>query len=139
MRMKHLQKAKQFQNWNEDDLAHNCFTDGSTIKIMKDSYQFVRRKPLEVFSPYCLKHPAKVMVRSMISFKGLGRLYIAKFNMNQQLDVMQTRMQPQLKQGFPEGNCIGMQGRYPCHTAGRAMSYFEEISPEILSFPKKQI
>lgn len=87
MGKKRLRWAEQFQDWTEEDWTRVSFTDGSTIAIMEDNFQFVRRKPVEGFSSHCvkecMKHPAKLMVWCIIAIKWISRLYIMKGNMKQ--------------------------------------------------------
>ncbi|GFY13836.1 uncharacterized protein TNCV_986081 [Trichonephila clavipes] len=59
-----------------------CFNDESTFEIVKNKAQFVRRPRGEQFHSDCVvqtvKHPTKIMIRSVISGKDTGRLYEAK-------------------------------------------------------------
>lgn len=81
------------------------------------------------FSPQYVKLPAKVIVWSIISIKCPGYLYIIKANMNQYqyLGLVQTRMQLQIERWLPDGNSVVIHGGAPIHTAGKVMSYVEEI------------
>ena len=84
-----------------------------------------------------VKHPTKVMVWSVISVKGPGRLYVVNGMMNAQQyrTVLDTRLLPQLNTWFPDGNCIFMQDGAPCHTATAIMDFFSEIGLEVLPWP----
>ncbi|GFW34743.1 hypothetical protein TNCV_953711 [Trichonephila clavipes] len=50
-----------------------------------------------------VKHPRKIMIWSVISVKGTGRLYVVKCMMRQEKykDVLQNRLIPQLDEWFP--------------------------------------
>lgn len=64
-----------------------CFSDESTFEILADKSTFVRRRPGEKYHPSCIvervKHPVKIMVWSVISSKGVGRLQIVQGTMKQ--------------------------------------------------------
>ena len=49
-----------------------CFSDESVYQVMCDKEQYVRRR---------VKHPTSLMVWSVVSSKGLGRLYIVQGTM----------------------------------------------------------
>ncbi|GFU30611.1 uncharacterized protein TNCV_2615061 [Trichonephila clavipes] len=59
-----------------------CFSDESTFEILQNKAQFVHRRRGEKFhSDYVVqtvKHPTKIMIWSVISDKGTGRLYVVK-------------------------------------------------------------
>ncbi|GFS68872.1 uncharacterized protein TNCV_409461 [Trichonephila clavipes] len=59
-----------------------CFSDESTFEILQNKAQFVRRRRGEMFHSDCVvqtvKHPTKIMIWSVISGKGTGRLYVVK-------------------------------------------------------------
>jgi transposase len=141
MRKKRLAWAKQFQSWTKEDWERVCFSDESTLEILGDSCRYVRRRPGEEFLDQCLvqrvKHPLKVMIWSVISTKGSGRLHVVDGIMNSEkyLELLQNRLVPQLFQWFPDGNCIYMQDGAPCHTARKVTGYFEEIGLELLPWP----
>jgi hypothetical protein len=118
-----------------------CFSDESTLEILDDNCRYVRRRQGEEYLPQCLvqkvKHPTKVMVWSVISFKEPGRLYIVNGMMNaeQYKKVLETRLIPQLEDWFPDGNCVYMQDGAPCHTANIIKDYFDGIGMEVLPWP----
>ncbi|XP_072375918.1 uncharacterized protein [Diabrotica undecimpunctata] len=77
-----------------------CFSE---FEILQNKAQFVRRHHGEKVHPDCVvqtvKHPTKVMIWSVISGKGTGRLYVVKGMMRQDQykDVLQRRLIPQLQ------------------------------------------
>jgi transposase len=141
MKKKRLQWAKQFAKWTVDDWKRVCFSDESTLEILDDNCRYVRRRPGEEFLPQCLKekvkHPTKVMVWSVISPHGPGRLHIVKNMMNavQYRDVLENRLLPQLREWFPDGNTVFMQDSAPCHTANLIKGFFTDIGLEVLHWP----
>ncbi|GFU86262.1 uncharacterized protein TNCV_369181 [Trichonephila clavipes] len=93
----------------------------STFEILQNKAQFVRRHRGEKFhSDYVaqtVKHPTKIMIWSVTSGKGTGRLYVVKGMMRQDRykDVLQNRLIPQLEEWFPNGEpYIFMQDGAPC-------------------------
>ena len=91
--------------------------------------------------PQCLvqkvKYPTKVMLWSVISCKGPGRLCIVQNTLEaeQYTAVLETRLIPQLQEWFPDGNCVFMQDGAPCHTANIIKHYFQDIGLELLPWP----
>ena len=63
------------------------FSDESTIAVLDDRVQSVRRRPGEEFQPDCLqktvKFPQKIMVWGAISVHGTSLLHIVEGMMNQ--------------------------------------------------------
>lgn len=102
----------------------------------------MRRRPGEKFHPDCVvqtvKHPTKIMIWSVISSKGTGRLYVVKGTMRQDQykDVLQNRLIPQLKEWFPNGEpFIFMQDGAPCHTARSVKAFLVQQSIPLLDWP----
>jgi hypothetical protein len=77
------------------------------------------------------------MIWSIVSVKGPGRVYVVNGIMNAQqyLDVLQQRLQPQLCEWYPDGNCVYMQDSTPCDKAKVVEEFFEGIGLEILPWP----
>ncbi|GFU50908.1 uncharacterized protein TNCV_4461061 [Trichonephila clavipes] len=81
-----------------------CFSDESTFEILQNKAQFVHRRRGEKFHSDCVlqtvKHPTKIMISSVISGKGTGRLYVVKGMMRQDQykDVLQNRLILQLEE-----------------------------------------
>ncbi|GFT67798.1 uncharacterized protein TNCV_271861 [Trichonephila clavipes] len=110
-----------------------CFSDESTFQILQNKAQFVRRRREEKFNSDCVvqtvKHPTKIMIWSVISGKGTGRLYVVKgmIRQDQYKDVLQNRLIPQLEEWFPNGEpYIFMQDGAPCYTARSIKAFLEE-------------
>lgn len=118
-----------------------CFSDESTIEILEDRTQFIRRRPEEEFFPECVvqkvKFPQKIMVWSVISCKGPGQLYVVQNTMrtDQYLNVLNNILIPQLNEWFPDGNCVFMQDSAPCHVAKKVKGFFSENGLEVLPWP----
>ena len=76
------------------------FFDESTITILDDKVQTVRRRKGEEFDPHCfektVKFQQKIMVWGAISVRGTSRLHIVSGTMNAQkyISVLQTRLLP---------------------------------------------
>lgn len=107
-----------------------------------DKSSFVRRKQGERFNPECVvervKHPTSIMVWSVISFKGTGRLYIVDGTMRQDQyrKVLDSRLLPQVKEWFPRGQkCIFMHDSAPCHKAKSITKFLEKKKLDVLPWP----
>ena len=89
-------------------LLQVVFSDESTIAVLDDCVQTVRRRPGEEFLPECLKKTvkfsAKIMVWGAISVHGTSRLHIVEGNMNQvkYIEVLKGRLLPQIKEWYGE-------------------------------------
>ena len=65
-----------------------------------------------------VKFPTRVMVWSVMCFKGTGRLHVVEGTMNSKkyVDVLKDCLLPQLQEWFRNENFIFMQDGAPCHT-----------------------
>lgn len=101
----------------------------------------MRRSSNEEFSETCVaqtvKHPTTVMVWSIISAKGTGRLYIVEGTMNQHQykKVLETRLLPQLRDWFPDEDCVFMHDGAPCHKAKSVTKFLTENHVQTLPWP----
>ncbi|KAF2881422.1 hypothetical protein ILUMI_24744 [Ignelater luminosus] len=97
---KRFKWAKEHQNWTVEDWK----------RILSDKSGFVRRRRGEKLNSDCLskrvKHPLSIMVWSMISFHGSGRLYIMR--RDQYIQVLATKMLPRVWEWFSNKNFIYM-------------------------------
>ncbi|GFW48059.1 transposable element Tcb2 transposase [Trichonephila clavipes] len=112
---------------------------GGSLK--KNKAQFVRRHRGEMFHFDCVvqtvKHPAKIMLWSVISGKGFGRLYVVKGMMRQDQykDVLLNRLIPQLEEWFPKKEpYIFMQDGAPCHIARSIKAFLAEQNIPLLDW-----
>lgn len=118
-----------------------CFSDESTFQILSDKTQYVKRRPGEKYHPDCListvKHPTSVMVWSVISGKGMGRLYVVEGTMRQDQykKVLEERLLPQLQEWFQDGPRIFMQDGAPCHTAKSVKKFLDDSKIPVLRWP----
>ncbi|GFX54714.1 uncharacterized protein TNCV_2822351 [Trichonephila clavipes] len=78
---------KWIQAFSRKDFAPSkyskvCFSDESIFEILQNNAQFVRSRRGEKIHFDCVvqtvKHPTKIMIWSVISGKGTGRLYMVK-------------------------------------------------------------
>ncbi|GFV42064.1 uncharacterized protein TNCV_2452361 [Trichonephila clavipes] len=120
MNAKRMNSAKQWRDKDVDFWRSN-------------KAQFVRRHRGEKFHSDCVvktvKHPTKILIWSVISGKGTGRLYVVKGMMRQDQykDVLQNRLIPQLEEWFPNREpYIFMQVGAPCHTARSIKAFLAE-------------
>lgn len=119
-----------------------CFSDESVFQILSEKTKFVRRRPNEKYKPECIvptiKHPPSVMVWSVISGKGTGRLYVVENTMRQDQyrKVLETRLLPQLQDWFPgEEKHIFMHDGAPCHKAKSITAYLRQKKIKVLDWP----
>lgn len=119
-----------------------CFSDESIFQVLMEKSKFVRRRPGEQFKPGCIvptvKHPPSIMVWSVISGKGTGRLYIVEKTMKQDQykKVLETRLMPQMNEWFPgDEKPIFMHDGAPCHKAKSISAYLKAKNIDVLDWP----
>ena len=111
------------------------------FEILDDKSQYVRRQPGEQYSPQCLvktvKHPLSIMVWSMMSANGVGRLHIVQGRMNQHqyIRVLEQKLIPDLPKHFPDGGGIFQQDGAPCHTAKSVTAFMKQKKIPVLPWP----
>lgn len=114
------------------------FSDESTIAVLDDRVQSVRRRPGEEFLPECLvktvKFPQKIMVWGAISVHGTSRLNIVEGTMNQvkYIEVLRGRLLPQVKEWYGNRPWIFQQDSAPCHTAKSVKKWCQEHRVRLL-------
>lgn len=118
-----------------------CFSDESSIQILQDCTQFVRRRANEKFHKDCVvqrvKHPQSVMIWGVISAKGNGRLHIVEGTMRQDqyIQVLETRLLRQARDWFGESEFIFMHDSAPCHKAKRVTKFLDDHKIRVLNWP----
>lgn len=114
------------------------FSDESTIAVLDDRVQSVRRRPGEEFERDCLqktvKFPQKIMVWGAISVHGTSRLHIVEGMMNQTkyIEVLRGRLLPQVTEWYGDRPWIFQQDSAPCHTAKSVKKWCAENGVELL-------
>ncbi|XP_065684059.1 transposable element Tcb1 transposase isoform X1 [Hydra vulgaris] len=133
--------AKQHESWTYDDWQKVVFSDESTIAILDDRVQTVRRRPGEEFLPECLKKtvkfPQKIMVWGAFSVHGTSRLYIVDGTMNQDkyIKVLESRLVPQIREWYGSDFWIFQQDSAPCHKSKKVMTWFQQNAVQVLPWP----
>lgn len=139
MMKKRLAFAKTYVAWTVDDWRKVAFSDESTFECQLASARRQWQTPLSL-PPVrqSVKHPTKVMVWSMISHSGLGRLHICEGMMtgSKYMEVLQHRMLPQLRAWYVNiDDCFFMQDGAPCHTAKICTRYLVGEGVRLLLWP----
>lgn len=77
------------------------------------------------------------MVWGAISAQGPGRLHIVNgiMRQDQYIEILRTRLLPQMAAWFPNGDGIYMQDGAPCHTAKRVTEFLKQANVPLLSWP----
>ena len=141
MKKKRLRWARLFKSWTVEDWRRVTFSDESTIETCQDRRRFVRRKSTEKDLPACIKQvvkfPEKVMVWSLISAHGTGRLHVINGTMNslKYRDVIDQQLVPQAEEWFPDGNYVFQQDGAPCHTSNLIKDHLQGMGLEVLPWP----
>ena len=116
-------------------------SDESTIAVLDDRVQSVRRRQGEEFKPECLKKtlkfPSKIMVWGAISVHGPSRLHIVEGTMNgaKYISMLNSRLLPQIRNWFEQEPCIFQQDSAPCHTAKAVYAWFKTNKIKVLKWP----
>lgn len=117
------------------------FSDESTIAVLDDRVQTVRRRPGEEFHKDCLqktvKFPTKIMVWGAISVHGTSRLHIVEgmMDQNKYINVLEKRLLPQIDEWYPDKDFIFQQDSAPCHTAKKVKAWFTKKNIRVLKWP----
>ena len=117
------------------------FSDESTIAVLDDRVQSVRRRQGEEFKSECLKKtlkfPSKIMVWGAISVHGPSRLHIVEETMNgaKHISMLNSRLLPQIRNWFEQEPCIFQQDSAPCHTAKAVYAWFKTNKIKVLKWP----
>lgn len=117
------------------------FSDESTVQILDERTQHVRRRPGEEFKKECLvervKHAASIMVWSSISVHGPGRLQVVSGTMNSEkyTNVLENALKPQIAEWFGDEEYIFQQDNAPCHVSKRMKDYFLKQKMTVLPWP----
>ena len=98
MRKDRLQWAKQHSTWTSEDWRRVCFSDESSFQCQDAGGRRVWQRPgtPKPTTP-TVKFPTKVMVWSVMSYHGTGRLHVIEGTMNairSDIDVLDRRLLP---------------------------------------------
>ena len=119
-------------------LLQVCFSDKSYFEC-HDAYQPKVWHKIGYLKPNMPtdKHPNKVMIWSVMSDQGVGRIHIVKGMMNSQkyISILHDHLLLQLEQWCPDGNAIFMQDRAPCHTSMACMTFLATNQVPVLPWP----
>ncbi|CAK9806271.1 Transposable element Tcb2 transposase [Anthophora plagiata] len=126
-----VQKRLAWVNLHKDmsleDWQTVCFSDEATFQIVDDRTQFIRRRPTEKYNIDCVvrtvKRPASVMIWSVISAKGMGRLYVVEGTMRQEW--------------FGNGRKVFMQDGAPCHTAKKNQNFLARAKNPLFTMARQ--
>jgi hypothetical protein len=138
MKKKRLAWARNHAHWTLDDWRKTCFSDMSTFECHFASRRLILHQPgTPAPIKTTVKHPTKVMVWSIMSFTGPGRLHVVEGIMNAEkyVDVLQRRMLPQTSEWFGDGQWVFMQDGAPCHTAKRSKEFLASQGVTVLDWP----
>jgi transposase len=123
------------------------FSDESIIQCTDESSQYIRRRSGEAFNIECVqqrvKHPTQVMVWSVMSVYGTGRLKIVDGTMRQEQykTILESRLLPQLQDWANEkgSGCmkdfIFMHDGAPCHKGKIVTQFLESHGIQTLPWP----
>lgn len=109
----------------------------STAQIMAGKSQYVTRRPQELIVLSSLVHCTLVMIRLVISGKGVGQIYVIEGTMrqDQSKNILKSCLIPQLQEWFQESPKIFMQGGAPCHTTRFVKTFQENKKIPVLRLP----
>ena len=119
---------------------------------MMDKTAFVCRRTNEKFHPDCIvetvKHPASVMIWSVICGQGAGSLYkvVGTMRQDQYKEALENHLLPQMadwsknvkkiqKKSKNVKNLIFMQDGATCHTAKSVMAFLKQKKVDVLPWP----
>ena len=138
---KRLAWARKYRSWTPEQWQKVLFTDESHFIIQGFQNRLVRRAPGEPLSPHhvnqCVKHPPKVMFWGCFSSSGPGRLHVCEGMMDSQqyVNVIDTRIIPELNQRFPNGDGVLQHDKAPCHRSKKSSEHLRSNGVRVLDWP----
>lgn len=141
MKKKRMKWAKDYKNWTEEHFKKVIFTDESHFEVQGQRCQFVRRsigEPVrECHIEQRVKHPQKVMFWGSFTTNGPLRLVPVSGMMNsaKYCDLIHSKVAPDLRKEFPNGDGILQQDLAPCHTAKKSLAALQTERINVLKWP----
>ncbi|KAI6658210.1 hypothetical protein LOD99_15479 [Oopsacas minuta] len=117
------------------------FKDESGIYLQAQQVKVVKKATKSPIRPAHMsqqvKHPEKVMFWCCFSAQGTGQLHICEGMMNsaKYMDVIDSRIKPQLQEHFPNGDYVLQQDLAPCHTCKAVQRHYEVSNIKIMEWP----
>ena len=109
--------------------------------MLDDRIQTVRSRSGEESRSDCIrktvKFPTKIMVWGTNSIHGTRRLFIVEGTMNAKkyIEVLSSRLKPQIHEWFGGNPCVFQQDSAPCHTAKKAHEWMKKNHSTLLPWP----
>ena len=141
MKRKRLAWAETYKEWTKEDWRKVLFSDESHFLVQGQRSQYVRRSRNEEIREehmnQFVKHPEKRMFWGSFSYNGVGSLYPVDGIMNAEkyMQVINTKLQGDMEEAFPNGEGIFQQDLAPCHRANKVKKIFCEKGIRVLDWP----
>jgi transposase len=133
--------AKAHKDWSVNDWKAVLFSDETIVQITDNCPQYVRIVDGHPLIPphynKTTKHPCQVMFWACFAFNGTGRAHVVEGNMNTDayIRVVDSRVEPQLNEWYPDKTGIFQQDNAPCHVSKAARAHFSEKGIQLLDWP----
>lgn len=136
------QWLRKHKDWSQAKWNLCAFSDEATVELGMDRKSQCIRQIGEKYNIKCIqqrvKFPAKVMVWSYITSRGLGPIVIVEgmVNADKYMEILDTYLFPTAHQHFKRTEkWIFQQDSAPCHTAKKVKEYFRKKKIELLEWP----
>ena len=141
MKKKRYNWALKFKDWTCENRRMVLFSDESHFFVQGQQSQHVRRtvgEPVtESHINQFVKHPEKKMFWGCFSYYGIGPLHLVEGMMisAQYIDVLKSRVVPEMSKLFPDGSGLFQQDLAPCHTSKVVKMFLQEKAIQVLEWP----
>ena len=114
-----------------DEWRKVLFTDKSHFCVHGQHDRYVRRSADEQLSSQHVnqhvKHPEKVMIWGCFSAVGPGHLQLCEGTLKtaQYIEIINSRIIPDLWEKFPDGDGVLQQDKAPCHTSKKSLEHLQ--------------
>lgn len=141
MKKKRLFWASTYKGWSVEQWRKVVFSDESHFEVQGQRCQFVRRADGESITPkhilQTVKHPEKKMFWGCFTYSGPGPLcpVTGMMNSSSYIQILGSKLVPELHKQFPDGTGVFQQDLAPCHTSKLVQRFFKKERITCLQWP----
>ena len=141
MKIKLFIWAKKYKDWKRERWRQVLFSNESRFLVQGVRSQHVRiskKEPLkESHIDQAVKHSPKKMFWGCFSYYRVGPLKPVECMINSEkyLDVLTTKVIPEMARKFPEGSGIFRQDLAPCYTSRKVKNFINMNNILVLNWP----
>ena len=140
VKMKRYNWALKFKDWTCENCRKVLVSDESHFFVQGQQSQHTRRTVGEPVTEghinQFVKHPEKKMFWGCFSYYGIGPLHLVEGMMisAQYIDVLKSRVVPEMSKLFPDGSGLFQQDLAPCRTSKVVKTFLQEKPIQVLEW-----